>query len=535
MTAVISPVPTLSTGLSTGLSNIGALGTQRAEAASRLQAGTALADPDIDRSTRGAQVTYDAEIGSFQRLTGVVAQGQNLVSAAGNALINVRTELTAASDLLSAFTSTQRSGDDYLLADVDFQEILSLVEKAATSAQFDDVAILTRTSSASISAQAGISVEGGAGVLNLTARNFDNRTVGQGGDGAFTVTLNATENAGGIDFTATATATASGAVATYRGSIAAADIDSTTAGSEALTNGKTVVLALDTADPALASLTRNRSEIVLSLDVGYNAAAVFAAGALGDDSSFAIDADADGGALLVEGRSAPYVDGAQDFQIQVAGSILEALGLSGASIRDQAKLESASEALAQAFTYLDQSLADVEGAAAVLSNAASAISTAIRALEDGQDRLGTSSLNEAQELVSFISGALGGEYAERATSIAAINSQAVAAVTESSEIRVEVNLLEGLFPLEFVDFLNDESTLGLISQLSIPEKDYIQAVREGVGGGGALARLGVQLPADIIESNPQTLIDSRQAVRDLASSIAAIGRPNVPNYVSRLD
>ena len=524
MTSVVSPVPTLSTGLSTGLSNIADLGAKQSETVSRLAAGSRLADSDFDRSTQATQVDYAFQIGAFQRLSSVVAQGQSLVGTAGGSLESVRTELRRATDLFTEFDTRPRADFDYSQADFDFQAILSAVETLATGASFNEAAILTRTSSVSIANQVGITAEGSDGVLNLTARNFDNRTVAQGGDGAFTVQLQAENNAadpGGVLFTATATAAAGSIV--LSGAIASSDV-----GGAGITTGKTVVLTQQTAAADLASLTKDRAQIVLSLDSNFDAATALGGGAAAL-TTFDIEEDTQGGALIVQGRSAPVVDGAQDFQIQVAGSIVEALGLSGASLQDSNKYQAAVEAVAQAFDYLDLAIADVEGAQGVLQNAARAISLAIDNYADAQGELGD--FDEASALVSFVSTQLGGEYAERSTSIAALNSQATAALTETASVKVEIDLLEGLFPMDFVDFLNDTGTLGLITQLSVPEQDYVQAIR----AGGALSNLGVPLPADVIESNPQQLIDGRQAIRDLAESVAAIVRPNVPNYVSRLD
>jgi len=524
MTSVVSPVPALSGALSNGLSNIAALGRTEAAATARLEANSRLADADIDRSTRSAQVSYAVEIGSYQRLSSIVTQGRDLTLAAATALVGVRTELGRASNVIDEFNSELRGDLDFSFANSDFQRILADVEALATAATFNNSTILTRTSSASIVFPGGppaplAESPLNPNVINVTARNFDNRPVADGGDGLFNVQITAAAVGANVEFTATATSPANG-VATFSGVIDGGDL---TAG--VLNTGRTLVLEQTGAAATLSSLTSNRSQIVLSLDAGFDTAL-----AIGTPTDFSITENVRGGAVIVEGRAAPNVDGAQDFQVQVAGSILEALGLSGASLEDPAKFQAATEAVAQAFNYLDLAIADVGGSAAVLENAARAVSAAIDNLEDGLESLGD--YNAALELATVISTDLAGEYAERATTIASINSNLAASLVETAEASIEYDILEGRFPMEFVNFLNDEGTLGLISQLSLPPQDFLNELQRG---SGALAQLGVNLPADIVQANAGDLIDSRQAIRDLASSIAAIGRPNVPNYVSRLD
>lgn len=521
MTSGISPVPALSGALFNSLSNIAALGRTEAAATARLEAGSKRADGDIDRSTRSAQLSYDIDIASYQRLTSVVGQGRDLTVAAASALVGVRAELGRAATVIDEFNSEVRGKLGFSFADANFQRILSDVEALARAATFKDTQILTQTSSVAISGQTGPLAEGADGVINLTARNFDNRPVAAGGDGTFTVSIARAGVPGGVELTATATS--ANGTAVYSGVIANGDLTG-----DVLDVGRTLVLDLASADPTLSTLTRNRSQIVLSLDAGFDTNPVIPAPVF--PSSFTIDEDVKGGAVIVEGRAAPNIDGAQDFQVQVSGSILEALGLSGASLEDLGKLEAATEAVAQAFTYLDFAIADVSGSAAVLENAARAIAATINSLEEGLEALGD--FNAAQDLATVLSSDLAGEYAERTATIAAINANLATALVESADASIEFSILDGRFPQEFVDFLNDEGTLGLIAELSLPDQDFLNELQRG---SGALAQLGVNLPADIVQSDQRDLIDSRQAIRDLASSIAAIGRPNVPNYVSRLD
>ncbi|MEM6492166.1 MAG: hypothetical protein AAF684_09755, partial [Pseudomonadota bacterium] len=367
MTSVFSPVPSLGLGLSNGLRNIARLGEEQASLVQKLDAGSRLVDQQASVSALAPLSRIEQQVDSYQRLTGVVSEATSLTLEAATGLNDIRSLISEAEDLITIVNSVNRSTFELQRADVDFQRILEDIELRAEQVSFDDAAILTNTSAISSDGFAPpLSVD----VINLSARNFDNRPTADGGDGAFTVTLNSALNAGAVDFTATATS-AAGLIATYTGTIDAADVDSTTAGSEFLTVGKTVVLELDTADAGLASLTQTRSQIVLSIDAGTLADPTFGAGGAGSlATTFNIDQDADGGAFLVEGRAAPVIDGSADFQIQIQGSILKALGLTGGSLRDQGRLESASEAVQQALDYIDLALVDVESANRILDNAA---------------------------------------------------------------------------------------------------------------------------------------------------------------------
>ena len=533
MTSVISPVPSLGLGLSTGLNGLAALGDRQAAAAARLDANSALVDQRAALAANGPRARIDQEIGGYQRLTSIVSQATSLTVEASSALNDIRGFLGEAEDFIGIVDSTVRSVLELQRADVDFQRILEDIETRATQARFDETAILTRTSA--ISAD-GFAPPLTADILNVSARNFDNRPTSLGGDGAFDIELRATFQGLGAGYEVTADALIGGTVvASYRAEIAAADV-AETATDAALDVGKTVVLDLVSADAGLSELTRTRSQIVVSFDdsalgVAFPATPPAPApGPIGAFSAdFTIDEDAGGGALRVEGRAAPVVDGASDFLVQVQGSILKALGLTNASLRDEGRLQSATEAVDQALDYVDLAIVDVESANRILNTQADAIAASIEGLELGEEAF--ADIDEAGEFTTFVSGILQGAFAERTTSIAALNSRDVVGLAEASRVALDVDLLDGIIPFEFPDFLNDEATLSLVAQLSVPREDYVQAIR----AGETLSNLGVSLPADVIADGAPQIVDQRRAIADLAESIEAIGRPNVPNFINLLD
>lgn len=218
-----------SAGANSAVTNTKRSAAAIAESTTRLSSGSRIDRPSADAAALSIGSRLRSEVSALAAATANGAQASSLLQLADGATARVQDILTRLRALSVRSGSQNLADTERALLDIEFQALLSEIDRIARDTEFNGKAVV-----AAENVIVGLDedfAEGQNGVVNLTVRNFNNRSILNGGDGQFDFSINysasgptnvGTVLATGTDSSAAATASASATDPTATGTASAA-------------------------------------------------------------------------------------------------------------------------------------------------------------------------------------------------------------------------------------------------------------------------------------------------------------------------
>lgn len=397
------------------LKNLTFNGQEATRSVSKLSSGSRVVTAADDAASMAIGSRLNTEVKSLGQAAINAGQATSLLQIADGALARVQDILTRAKVLSVQAGSQNLSNVERGLIDVEFQNLMLEIDRLVKDTEFNGAKMLNKSSSAAIANYDPNLTEGGTtGIINVTSRGFRNRTLTDGGDGAFTVQITAgsaqaTTGLGTTSNEIVFTAVTQAAVGSLRfnATINTELIVNSNAPANSiqadLVTGTTLLFTRasiqNTSGTALTSFTQTNSEFQISLDESFNVTSLFSAtGSL--MGSFKITQNNNGPSEDFTFKVGTGIIPSEDnIAIQLNGATVENLGLSRSSVLTAARADSASQAISQALEVVVKLRADVGGATNRLDAASRNIATSMENMEAARSRI--LDLDVAQEITTF--------------------------------------------------------------------------------------------------------------------------------------
>ena len=426
----------------TALRNLQINGDEATKSVAKLSSGSRVVTAADDAAALAIGTRLNTEVRSLEQAAINAGQAVSLLQIADGGLSRVQEILTRTKVLAVQAGSDNLSDTERALLDTEFQNLKLEIDRLTKDTKFNGISILASEFDIGAGGSSGVSAFGGAltegdtnGVLELSVRGVDNRSLTLGGDGQFTVTL----VQGVADSTAAVTtqnATA-GTDLTFTAIFQFGDLDAagnadvvvkstTVAGSLLVGNGGTgvsldtvitIAFVNDNADFSsacgLSSETAKNAAVTISLDPAAtdtanfdlaNAAGLFNGAARSAQQTYAAFTPTTGtsGAVDFDFKVGTGIISDEDeINIKIGGVTVEQLGLTNADILTANGADSASEAVSSALDFLVAIRSDVGASINRLETAGDNIAISQENLEAARSRL--LDLNVAQEITTFTS------------------------------------------------------------------------------------------------------------------------------------
>jgi len=402
------------------LTNLGFSSDAASLSVAKLSSGSRIVTAADDAAALAIGSRLKAEVVSLEQAVVNAGQATSLLQIADGALARTQDILTRLRALSVQAGSQNLADSERALLDVEFQNLLSEVDRIAADTEFNGQKLLTNQNGQFVNTagNTGLFSEDGSTVLNATFRNFNNDASNSGGDGEFQYTVGVgtvADTAGDtvyqVELSGNAAAVANGAFSATQ-SIDKGLTENEGGATADLTTGTTLLFQLSgatfQAGTGLTDFTQDNAEVVLtlgeSLDLTAFNAAVAATGQ-GTVSANTNNLQADFRSNQAVGdftfKVGTGILAEDNVDVSLFGSTVENLGLSNLDILTAEGADATNEAVQQAIDFLVKGRSQAGSGFSRIEFASRNVQTTIENTEAARSTL--LDLDVAREITNFTS------------------------------------------------------------------------------------------------------------------------------------